>query len=90
MPCYDPTSPYSWREKESATSAARILCEFVGDCVAAADGSLSREMLEWFIEHRLIDLAECDYWHKPDNEKRSAEFDINAARNLLTDMEKSK
>ncbi|MNC56152.1 hypothetical protein D3C87_1261490 [compost metagenome] len=55
MPCYEAPPQWEGRKIKNAEQAVRILCKQT--CEALAEGkTLSRETLEWFLDHRKIDL----------------------------------
>lgn len=58
MPCYDPPPPWQDRQRWSAEEAVRILCHVIGQSLDAGllTGLEARRPLEWYLEHRKIDL----------------------------------
>lgn len=55
MPCYDAPPPWEGRKIKNAEQAVRLLCAQTGEAIANGK-TPQRETLEWFLEHRKIDL----------------------------------
>ena len=89
MPCYTPPPPNDRERQENAFTAIKLLCELVGNRIACGSFGLpvSKEILDWYIEHRKIDIDTINYYYsgnkkyEPDIQKAHA--DIEAARKLL-------
>lgn len=86
MPCHTPPPPYEGEERRSAQAAVPLLCSLIGGLIAD-NAEVTREQLQWFISHRLLDakIARGDgYYHRPDPQaEASAMSDVMEARKLL-------
>ena len=85
MPCYDPPPAYEDRERSNAHKAVQILCE---ECSTWQDSAClhdNPELLDWYIEHRIIDLmveADPRTYKKDYNKIRQIEQEIIKLRFL--------
>ena len=93
MPCYSPPPPFAGEERRSAEQAARLLCEMVADTFRKG-GTVSRDLLEWWVTHRRIDakIAKCeggdcrpgsDGYLRHLREASEADADVEMAQRLL-------
>lgn len=88
MPCYDTPPEWEGKARRNAEEAVRILCETIGMLIRAGLTPVRRD-LQWYLEHREIDLeiAESSYYKRPEPQK-AAEIraDIAMVRDMLAKM----
>ena len=72
MPCYDPPPPFEGEERRNAEKAVKLLCSNVANKIDNGE-TVEIPLLEWFLEHKQIDLKVATDGRYGRNKEKDAE-----------------